>query len=108
MRDRECTGDRVRVWMDRPGSAHRRWGRAGGAEGRLQVVYEDPVLIVVNKPAGLLTVPLPRRGDEPCVEEQLAVHLRSRGKRKPLVSTVSIATHQVWWCSRPGRRRRTV
>lgn len=79
------TGDRVRVWMDRPGSAHRRWGRAGGAEGRLQIVYEDPVLIVVNKPAGLLTVPLPRRGDEPCVEEQLAVHLRSRGKRKPLV-----------------------
>jgi 23S rRNA pseudouridine1911/1915/1917 synthase len=79
------TGDRVRVWMDRPGSAHRRWGRAGRAQGRLQIVYEDPALIVVNKPAGVLTVPLPKRGDEPCVQDQLAVHLRSRGKRKPLV-----------------------
>jgi 23S rRNA pseudouridine1911/1915/1917 synthase len=71
--------------MDRPGSARRRWGRASAAQDGLQIVYEDAALIVVNKPAGLLTVPLPRRGDEPCVEEQLAVHLRTRGKRRPLV-----------------------
>ena len=86
MRDAGCSaGDRVRVWMDRPGSARRRWGRGGAAQGDLQIVYEDPELIVVNKPAGLLTVPLPRRGDEASVEDQLAVHLRRRGKRKPLV-----------------------
>jgi 23S rRNA pseudouridine1911/1915/1917 synthase len=78
-------GDRLRVWMDRPGSARRRWGRGSAADSRLQIVYEDPALIVVNKPAGLLTVPLPRKGDEGSVEEQLAVHLRSRGKRRPLV-----------------------
>ncbi len=78
-------GDRVRVWMDRPGSAHRRWGGASRAQGRLHIVYEDPELIVVNKPAGLLTVPLPRRGDEANVADQLAVHLRRRGKRTPLV-----------------------
>jgi 23S rRNA pseudouridine1911/1915/1917 synthase len=78
-------GDRVRVWMDRPGSARRRWGRPSASPGALQIVYEDSALIVVNKPAGLLTVPLPRRGDEPNVEEQLAVHLRTRGKRRPLV-----------------------
>jgi 23S rRNA pseudouridine1911/1915/1917 synthase len=77
-------GDRVRVWMDRPGSARRRWGTPA-AHGGLQIVYEDQALIVVNKPAGLLTVPLPRRGDEPNVEDQLVVHLRPRGKRKPLV-----------------------
>jgi 23S rRNA pseudouridine1911/1915/1917 synthase len=78
-------GDRIRVWMDRPGSARRRWGRGTAADSRLQIVYEDPVLIVVNKPAGLLTVPLPKRGDEGSVEEQLALHLRTRGKRRPLV-----------------------
>ena len=78
-------GDRVRVWMDRPGSARRRWGRTPAVHGGLQIVYEDQALIVVNKPAGLLTVPLPRRGDEPSVEDLLVVHLRPRGKRKPLV-----------------------
>ena len=71
--------------MDRPGSARRRWGRGAAADSRLQIVYEDPALVVVNKPAGLLTVPLPRRGDEDSVEEQLAAHLRTRGKRRPLV-----------------------
>lgn len=77
-------GDRVRVWMDRPGSARRRWGRSG-ADGELRIVYQDSALIVVNKPAGVLTVPLPAGDHEPSVEEQLAVHLRTRGKRKPLV-----------------------
>jgi len=77
-------GDRVRIWMDRPGSARRRWGRAG-ADGELRIVYQDSALIVVNKPAGVLTVPLPTGEHEPSVEEQLSVHLRTRGKRKPLV-----------------------
>ena len=77
-------GDRVRVWMDRPGSARRRWGRSG-ADGELRIVYQDSALIVVNKPAGVLTVPLPAGDHGPSVEEQLAVHLRTRGKRRPLV-----------------------
>jgi 23S rRNA pseudouridine1911/1915/1917 synthase len=77
-------GDRVRVWMDRPGTAHRRGGRRIGPPD-LHIVYEDDTLAVVNKPAGLLTVPLPIRGDEPSVEDELVVHLRSHGKRRPLV-----------------------
>ena len=76
-------GDRVRVWMDRPGSAHWRSGRRPRA-GALHIIYEDDTLVVVNKPAGLLTVPLPLRGDEPSVEDALVDHLRS-GKRRPLV-----------------------
>jgi len=76
-------GDRVRVWMDRPGSAHRRGARRA-KPGALQILYEDEVLIVVNKPAGLLAVPLASRPDAPSVEEELAAHLRS-GKRRPLV-----------------------
>ena len=30
-------------------------------QGRFEVVYDDPQVIVVNKPAGLLTVPTPKR-----------------------------------------------
>jgi 23S rRNA pseudouridine1911/1915/1917 synthase len=51
----------------------------------LDIVFEDDALVVVNKPAGLLTVPLERRGGAPSVQEALGHYLRSRGKRKPLV-----------------------
>jgi 23S rRNA pseudouridine1911/1915/1917 synthase len=80
---RLADGDRVRVWMDRPGSAHRRRPR-GAKEGELTVVYEDDVLVVLNKPPGLLTVPLASRSDAESVEDELVEHLRSRGKRRPL------------------------
>lgn len=77
-------GDRVRVWMDRPGSARKRLGQAA-AGGALPIVYEDDAILVVDKPAGLLTVPLPRRDEALSVELALVEHLRSRGKRKPFV-----------------------
>jgi 23S rRNA pseudouridine1911/1915/1917 synthase len=81
---RVMAGDTIRVWMDRPGSAHRRSGRSQ-KKGKLHIIYEDDTLVVVNKPAGLLTVPLPVRGDEPSVEDALVEHLRPSGKRRPLV-----------------------
>ncbi len=77
-------GDAVRVWMDRPGSAKRRSARTGDSTA-LQIIYRDPALVVVNKPAGLLAVPLPVRDAEPSVESELAMILRSHGKRRPLV-----------------------
>jgi 23S rRNA pseudouridine1911/1915/1917 synthase len=50
--------------MDRPGSARLRRFAASARQSRkmrgLQILYEDESLIVVNKPAGLLTVPLGR------------------------------------------------
>lgn len=76
-------GDVVRVWMDRPGSARRR-ARAG-LHGDLPIVYEDDVLIVVNKPAGLLAVPLERRAEAASVFDQVEDHFRPSGKRRPLV-----------------------
>jgi 23S rRNA pseudouridine1911/1915/1917 synthase len=76
-------GDTVRVWMDRPGSAKRRAG--AGRRGDLPVVYEDDALIVVNKPAGLLAVPLERRAEAASVFDLIEDHLRSSGKRRPLV-----------------------
>ena len=83
--DRLSEADAVRVWMDRPGSAKRASSALSirGAKN-LQIVYEDDVLVVVDKPAGLLAVPLERREDAPSVYELLMEHLRAR-KRRPYV-----------------------
>jgi len=75
-------GDAVRVWADRPGSARRRSTRTAGD---LQILYEDSALIVVNKPAGLLVVPLQQRSEAPSAFGHLEEHLRSRTRRRPLV-----------------------
>lgn len=74
-------GDVVRAWLDRPGSS-RRPSRTGPI-GDLDIVYEDDALIVVNKPPGLLTVPLERRPDVPSVFDQIEARWRSHGRRRP-------------------------
>lgn len=81
---RLVAGELVQLWMDRPGSARKLAQRPPRA-GELPIVYEDEALVVVNKPAGLLTVPLPRRSEAPSVEDALVHHLRSKGRRRPLV-----------------------
>jgi 23S rRNA pseudouridine1911/1915/1917 synthase len=75
--------DRVRLWLDRPGSATRR--ASAWSVGPLEILYEDAALLVINKPPGLLSVPLPRKPDEPAVTDYLERHLRSRGKQQPQV-----------------------
>ena len=76
-------GDVVRVWMDRPGSARR---RAGPFEfGPLQILFEDDLLIVVNKPPGLLSVPLPNGDRTPSVYSLLEDHLRGHRHRRPFI-----------------------
>src|SRR5207237_7260522 len=83
VRVRLKVGDVVRVWQDRPGSAKRQ--SFPFKTGILDILYEDQQLIVLNKPAGLLAVPLERHEDEPSVEKYLERHFRSHGKRKPFV-----------------------
>ena len=79
---RLAAGDVVRVWQDRPGSAR----RAPRAEtGDLGIVYEDAALLVLNKPPGLLSVPLERKAGASSVYDQLEEYFRSQGKRKPFV-----------------------
>ena len=73
--------DIVRLWLDRPGSAKRR-PRTGPA-GELDVIFEDDWVIAVNKPAGLLTVPLERSPEAPSVYDQIEQRFRSHGKRRP-------------------------
>jgi len=75
--------DVVRVWMDRPGSATRRPGPY--KTGALDILFEDDALIVLNKPAGLLSVPLERRSQSPSIVSLLEDYFRSSGKRKPFV-----------------------
>ncbi len=76
-------GDVVRFWPDRPGSARPR--PRAGPSGDLDIVYQDEVLIAVNKPPGILSVPLERKPDVPSVFAQIEAQLRSHGKRRPFV-----------------------
>jgi len=76
-------GDRIELWMDRPGSATRRPGAS--PRGDSLILYEDAALIVLNKPAGLLSVPLERRAGATSAYDLIEDHLRSSGKRRPLV-----------------------
>jgi 23S rRNA pseudouridine1911/1915/1917 synthase len=79
---RLAAGDVVRVWMDRPGSARRFTAKR---VGHVPILFEDESLIVLDKPAGLLSVPLERKSEADSVYRQIEDHLRSRGKRRPLV-----------------------
>lgn len=78
---RLSTQDRVRVWMDRPGSSKRR--PAPHRTGDLNILYEDDDLVAVNKPPGLLTVPLEGKAGAESVFDQLDRHLRSHRTRRP-------------------------
>jgi 23S rRNA pseudouridine1911/1915/1917 synthase len=82
---RLTAGDTIRLWSDRPGSAKRR--ASLGDTRDLPVVYEDDTLVVLNKPAGLLAVPLPlrRRENARSVFDDLKEYLRRRGRRRPFV-----------------------
>jgi 23S rRNA pseudouridine1911/1915/1917 synthase len=76
-------GDVIRVWMDRPGSAKRRSGPFD--TGQFQILFEDDSLLVVNKPAGLLSVPLPHGDPTPSVYALLEEHLRGHRHRRPFI-----------------------
>jgi 23S rRNA pseudouridine1911/1915/1917 synthase len=78
---RLAAGDVVRLWMDRPGSSK---PRRDTNIGDLRIVFEDDAIIVIDKPAGLLAVPLPDRSNQ-SVTSLIEDHWRSRGRRKPLV-----------------------
>jgi 23S rRNA pseudouridine1911/1915/1917 synthase len=76
-------GDVIRVWTDRPGSARRHTGPFD--IGQLKVLFEDDLLVVVDKPAGLLTVPLPDNDPALSVFVLLQEHFHSHRRRRPLV-----------------------
>lgn len=77
------TGEVVRLWIDRPGSAKR--APRPPVRGGLEIVHEDDDLVVVNKPPGLLTVPLDGERQAPSVLAALHERFRSHRTRTPLV-----------------------
>lgn len=79
-------GETVRLWLDRPGSAARRnYAGSGKRIADLHLIYEDPTLLVVNKPAGLLSVPLPAKPDEPSLLDKVTTHLRGQGLNRAFI-----------------------
>jgi 23S rRNA pseudouridine1911/1915/1917 synthase len=75
---RVSPGDRVGVWMDRPGSARAADRAVRDVSHLLQVVHEDAALVAVDKAVGLIVEPLPgRHGEEVTVLDLLAAHLRA-------------------------------
>jgi 23S rRNA pseudouridine1911/1915/1917 synthase len=80
---RLAAGDLVRLWIDRPGTARAR--PRTGPTGDLDVVFEDDALVIVNKPAGVLSVPLERNPGVPSAYALLEQRFRSHGKRRPFV-----------------------
>jgi 23S rRNA pseudouridine1911/1915/1917 synthase len=74
-------GDRIRFWIDRPGTSRRRHFSAPKLP-EIDVIFEDSALIVVSKPAGMLTVPLRNRRDALSLFDHLLEHMRSQGKRQ--------------------------
>ena len=74
-------GEVVTLWADRPGSRHHRTRRVAD----LVIRYEDESLVVVDKPAGLLSVPLGRRRESGSVLDQLREHWQTHGGERPLV-----------------------
>lgn len=59
---RLAAGDRVGLWLDRPGSAVTAARSVVPLRSLLRVVHQDACLIVVDKPPGLLVDPLPDGG----------------------------------------------
>src|SRR5690242_2999181 len=79
---RLAAGDVVRVWMDRPGTGRK--PIAIGQARDLPILFEDDAVVVLNKPAGVLAVPLARREDARSVFDDLKAYLRAR-RRRPFV-----------------------
>jgi len=101
-------GDVVRVWMDRPGSAKRRTFTDVPIARDLRIVYEDDTLLVVDKPAGLLVVPLERRRDAPSVYEILGDHLRSKRRRPFVVHRIDRDTSGLVVFTKDARTQQTL
>jgi 23S rRNA pseudouridine1911/1915/1917 synthase len=70
-------GERVGVWIDRPGSARAADRAAHAASHRLRMVAEDAAFVVADKPAGMIVEPLPgRSGEEVTLVDLVRHHFR--------------------------------
>ena len=100
---RVAAGDVVRLWVDRPGSAKRR--ATLGERRDLPIVYEDDRVVVLDKPPGLLAVPLPRKrsSDARSVFDELE-DASGPHRRRPFVVHRIDRDTSGWCCSRRAPR----
>lgn len=82
---RLASGDRLGLWMDRPGSARTPAREVVQARHDWQVVFEDEALLVVDKRPGRLVEPLPGEGGEVTLLDMARDHLRGRSRVQPFV-----------------------
>ena len=103
------SGDRVRVWMDRPGSARRRWGRGGGgrqpAPDRLRGSRLDRRQ-QAGRPADGAAAATRRRRQRRRAAGRPSADARQAHARSS--SIASIATRRAWWYLRRDRMRSIV
>ena len=77
-------GESIKVWVDKPGSAkHRAFTER--KTSKLHLVYEDEAMLVINKPAGMLTVHLAKHPFEETLFDIVCEHVEERSKEKPLI-----------------------
>jgi 23S rRNA pseudouridine1911/1915/1917 synthase len=77
---RVAAGDRIGLWIDRPGTATATSRGISRARSLLSVVLEDESLVVVNKPPGLIVEPLPgREREEVTVLDLVTDHVKATG-----------------------------
>ncbi|WP_165219963.1 RluA family pseudouridine synthase [Aquisphaera insulae] len=62
--------------------------RFGGDDRHLSVLYEDPELLIVDKPAGLLSQPTQEREKDTLLERVGRYLMKKRGKSRPFVGIV--------------------
>jgi len=62
---RLAPGDRVGLWLDRPGSAAPAERSVVPLRHLLRIVHSDAAIVVVDKPPGVLVDPLPGDGNSP-------------------------------------------
>jgi 23S rRNA pseudouridine1911/1915/1917 synthase len=80
------SGDRVAIWIDRPGSSKAADRAVVEARPLLRVVHEDASIVVVDKPAGMLVEPLPgAAGGEPTLLDLLTDRHRHAPRARSLV-----------------------
>lgn len=74
---RVAEGDRIGIWVDRPGSARPVDRAVADARTHLDILHEDEAIVVVDKPVGLIVEPLPDGAEhEPTVLDLLTDHYR--------------------------------
>ena len=84
--DRVMAGQRVSVWMDRPGSSKPADRAVGDVRHLLNVIHQDDAIVVLDKPVGVLVEPLPdRAGEENTLLDLLADHYRHEPRARSYV-----------------------